>query len=505
LKEVPVRDHRRSLVLGLLCSVQFVLVLDVTIVAVALPSLRDGLGFSADGLQWVISAYVLAFAGFLLLGGRAADLWGRRRLFLAGLAAFAGASAWCGLAAASWQLVTARAVQGVGAAVVAPAALSLLTTTFAEGAERERALGVWTAAAAGGGATGFLLGGVLTQALGWRAVFLVNVPVGAAGLLLGRVLPAGREPAAPRRLDLPGAVTLTGGLVALVYALSRVERAGAGPRPAAVWLPLAAAAVLGGAFVARERRAANPLVPLGVLRVPALAGASLVAMLLTAVTTPAVLFCILYVQDLLGYPPTLVGLTVVPFSVAVVVGSLAGGRLADAGRLGSRRAMAAGLVGVALGAAALATMGTSRGFPLALVAGFVLSGAGLGVASVASTAAGTGAVPAAQQGLASGLLNTAAQVGNAVGLAALVTVASARTGALTPAGAAPPPAAVVEGYRWAILAGLAVTLAAAAALAAVPAAATARRGGRRPSRRRAPPPGPGRAGRAWPAPGRRGS
>jgi MFS family permease len=484
LKEVPVRDHRRRLVLGLLCSVQFVLVLDVTIVAVALPSLRDGLGFSAAGLQWVISAYVLAFAGLLLLGGRAADLWGRRRLFLAGLATFAGASGWCGLAGASWELVAARAVQGAGAAVVAPAALSLLTTTFAEGAARERALGVWTAAAAGGGATGFLLGGLLTQALGWRSVFLVNVPVGAAGLLLGRVLPAGREPDAPRRLDLPGAVTLTGGLVALVYALSRVERAG--PRPAAIWLPLAAAVLLGGAFVARERRAPSPLVPLGVLRLPALAGASLVAALLTAVTTPAVLFCILYVQDLLGYPPTVVGLTVVPFSVAVVAGSLAGGRLADAGRLGARRAMAAGLLGVALGSAALAGIGTSGGFPLPLVAGFVLSGGGLGVASVASTAAGTAAVPAAQQGLASGLLNTAAQVGTAVGLAALVTVASARTGALTPPGASPPPAAVVEGYRWAILAGLAVALAAAAALAARTALPWPRRSARAWRRRAAP-------------------
>jgi MFS family permease len=459
-----VRDRRRTLVLGLLCSVQFVLVLDVTIVAVALPSLRDGLGFSAEGLQWVVSAYVLAFAGFLLLGGRAADLWGRRRLFLAGLATFAGASGWCGLAGASWELVAARAVQGVGAAVVAPAALSLLTTTFAEGAARERALGVWTAAAAGGGATGFLLGGVLTQALGWRAVFLVNVPVGVAGLLLARVLPAGRRERAPRRLDLPGAVALGGGLGTLVYALSQVERA----RPAGTWLPLAVAVLLSGAFVARERRAARPLVPLGVLRLPGLAGASLVALLLTAVTTPGVLFSILYVQDLLGYPPTLVGLTVVPFSVAVVAGSLAGARLADAGRLGPRRAMAVGLLGVALGSAALATMGTSGGFPLPLVAGFVLSGGGLGVASVASTAAGTAAVPAAQQGLAAALLNTAAQVGTALGLAVLVTVASARAGALTPPAASPSPSAVVEGYRWAILAAAAVTLAAAGAVAAGP-------------------------------------
>jgi EmrB/QacA subfamily drug resistance transporter len=463
LKEVAVRDHRRRLVLGLLCSVQFVLVLDVTIVAVALPSIRDGLGFSAEGLQWVISAYVLAFAGLLLLGGRAADLWGRRRLFLAGLATFAAASAWCGLAGASWQLVAARAVQGAGAAVVAPAALSLLTTTFAEGAARERALGVWTAAAAGGGAAGFLLGGVLTQALGWRAVFLVNVPVGVLGLLLAPVLPAGRVRQPARRLDLAGAVTLTLGLSTLVYALSRIERAGL--RPAA-WLPLAAAALLGAAFVARERRTAHPLVPLGALRLPGLAVGSLVAVLLTAVTTPGVLFCVLYLQDVLGYPPTLVGLTVAPFSVAVVAGSLAGARLTDARRLGTRRAMAAGLLGVGLGAAALSTMGTSGGLPPLLVAGFVLAGLGLGIASVASTAAGTAAVPAAQQGLASGLLNTAAQVGTALGLAVLVTVASARAGALTPPGGSPTAAAVVDGYRLAILAGLAVTLAAATALAA---------------------------------------
>jgi EmrB/QacA subfamily drug resistance transporter len=458
------QGHRRRLVLGLLCTAQFVLVLDVTIVAVALPSLREGLGFSATGLQWVISAYVLAFAGFLLLGGRAADLWGRRRLFMAGLATFAGASAWCGLARASWELVAARAVQGAGAAVVAPAALSLLTTTFTEGAGRERALGVWTAAAAGGGATGFLLGGVVTQTLGWRAVFLVNVPVGLLGLLLSPVLLAEGPRSPAPRLDLPGAVTLAGAMSSLVYALSRVERVG--PGSPGTWLPLAAAALLGGLFVARERRTAHPLIPLEVLRVRGLAVASLVAMLLTAVTTPGALFSILYIQDLLGYPPTLAGVTIAPFSVAVVAGSLAGARLVAAGRLGAGRAMAAGLLVVGLGAAALSTMDASGGLPAPMVAGFVLSGLGLGVASVASTAMGMAAVPAQRQGLASGLLNTAAQVGTALGLAVLVTVASARTGALTPAGARPSAAAVVDGYRWAILAGLAVTVAAAGALAA---------------------------------------
>jgi MFS family permease len=458
------RRDRGWPVLALLCTAQFVLVLDVTIVAVAVPSLRESLGFSATGLQWVISAYVLAFAGFLLLGGRAADLWGRRRLFMIGLATFAGASAWCGLARASWELVAARAVQGAGAAVVTPAALSLLTTTFTEGAGRERALGVWTAAAAGGGATGFLAGGVLTQTLGWRAVFLVNVPVGVLGLLLSPVLLAeGRRPSAPP-LDLAGAVALTGAMSSLVYGLSQVEHAG--PGSAGTWLPMAAAVLLGGAFVARERRAAHPLIPLDALRHRGLAGASLVAALLTGVTTPSALFCVLYVQDVLGYPPTLAGVTAAPISVAVVAGSLAGSRQAGAGRLGADRTMAAGLLGVALGAAGLATMGASGGLPASMVAGLVLSGFGLGVASVASTAKGTAAVPAERQGLASGVLNTAAQVGTALGLAVLVTVASARTGALTPPGARPAAAAVVDGYRWAILAGLAVTVAAAVVLAA---------------------------------------
>jgi MFS family permease len=458
------RDHRRRLVLGLLCTAQFVLVLDVTIVAVALPSVRERLGFSPTGLQWVISAYVLAFAGFLLLGGRAADLWGRRRLFMVGLATFAGASAWCGLATASWELVAARAVQGAGAAVVTPAALSLLTTTFAEGAWRERALGVWTAAAAGGGATGFLLGGVVTQTLGWRAVFLVNVPVGAAGLLLSPVLlPEGRITSAPR-LDLPGAVTLTGAMSSLIYALSRVERGG--PGSAGTWLALAAAVLLGVAFVARERRAANPLIPPDALRHRGLGGASLVAMLLTGVTTPAALFSVLYLQDVLGYPPALAGATVAPISVAVVAGSLAGSRLIAAGRLGADRTMAAGLLGVALGAGGLATMATPGGLPPTMVAGFVLSGLGLGVASVASTAKGTAAVPPARQGLASGVLNTAAQVGTALGLAVLVTVASARTGTLTPPGAPPSAATVVDGYRWAILNGLLLAAVAAGVLAA---------------------------------------
>jgi EmrB/QacA subfamily drug resistance transporter len=474
---------RRRAALWLLCTAQFVLVLDVTIVAVALPSLRDSLGFSAHDLQWVVSAYVLAFAGCLLLAGRGADLWGRRRLFMAGLAIFAGASVWCGLARASWELVAARTVQGLGAALVAPAALSLLTTTFAEGLERDRALGVWTAAAAGGGATGFLLGGVLTQGLGWRAVFLVNLPVGVAGLLLARpLLPEGRATGGRRRLDLAGAVTVTGALVGLVFGLSRIEQAG--PGSGAAWLPLAAAALLGGAFVAVERRASDPLVPLPVLGNRRLTAAALVALLLTAVTTPNAFFVVLHLRDVHGYRPSLIGLTVAPVSLAVVAGSLVGGRLV--GRLGPRPTMAAGLGAIAAGSAALATLSPAASAPGYLVLGLVASGLGLGAAAVASTTQGAAAVAPDQQGLASGLLNSAAQLGSGLGLAVLVTVATSRAAALTPPGVAPTKAAVVDGYRWAILAGVAA--AAAGALVILGRAALA--GGRRP--------GQGRPGRTMP-------
>src|SRR5215213_7254358 len=281
--------------LALLCVAQFVVVLDVTIVAIALPAIGDDLGVSTAELQWVVSAYTLTFGGGLLLAGRAADLYGRRRAFRAGLLLFAAASLACALAPSAPVLVAARAVQGAGAALVAPAALALLVATEPAGAARTRALAVWTAAAAGGGASGWVLGGAISGGLGWEWVFAVNVPVGVAGAALaGRLLPESREPGAAR-LDVWGALTLTAGVGAVLLGLSRGEAEGL---TAVVTLgPLAAGLSLLALFAAIERRAHAPLVPPGALRAPGLAVGVGAALALTGATTPAMFLCVLHVQD----------------------------------------------------------------------------------------------------------------------------------------------------------------------------------------------------------------
>jgi EmrB/QacA subfamily drug resistance transporter len=435
--------RRRWPVLGLLCVAQFMVVLDATIVAIALPEIQAELGFSRAGLQWVVSAYTLAFGGFLLLAGRAADLWGRRRLFMVGLAVFSGASLACGLAVSPLSLVAGRIAQGLGAAVVAPSALSSLTTAFPEGEGRGRALGVWTAAAAGGGATGWLLGGLLTGGLGWEWVFFINVPVGILGLALAPVvISESRDDTAPRRLDVAGAVSVTAGLTLLVYGITRVQEAGL-TTPVTL-VSLGSSVVLLGGFVAVERWVRHPLVPLGVFRSRVLLGANLVALALTAATTPPMLLCTLYVQQVLGYPPAEAGLVFPPFNLAVIGGSLLGPRLVV--RWGPRATMVCGLLAIAAGAVCF--LGISRhggGYLMYLIPGFVLMGSGLGCASVASTTSGTSAAGGELQGLASGLLNSAAQIGTVLGLAILIPLSAARSEAL--AGTVPAGAALVEGFR----------------------------------------------------------
>ena len=426
---------------------QFVVVLDATIVAVALPEIQRDLGFSQAGLQWVISAYTLVFGGFLLLAGRAADLWGRRRMFMVGLVVFTGASLACGLAASPTALVLGRIAQGLGAAIVAPSALSSLTTLFPEGDGRGRALGVWTAAAAGGGATGWLLGGLLAGSVGWEWVFFINLPVGLAGAALAPVLVSeSRDQSAPPRLDVAGAVSVTAGLTLLVYGITRVEEAGlASP---VTLSSLASSVVLLALFVVVEGRVRYPLVPLGVFRSRALLRANLVALVLTAATTPPMLLCTLYVQQVLGFPPAQAGLVFPPFNLAVIGGSLLGPRLVA--RLGPRTTMVCGLIAIAAGSATL--LGVSPhggGYLLYLIPAFVLMGTGLGCASVASTASGTAAADGGLQGLASGLLNSAAQIGTVLGLAILVPLSAARTQSL--AETIPPDAALVEGFRLAFL------------------------------------------------------
>jgi EmrB/QacA subfamily drug resistance transporter len=440
------RVGRKDAALALLCVAQFVDVLDVNAVIVALHSIGEDLRFSQAGLQWVVSAYVLFFAGFLLLSGRVADLWGRRRVFVAGLALFAVASLCCGLSVSPEMLVVSRALQGLGAAITAPAALSMITTIFAEGPERDRAVAVWTAVAAGGGAAGLLLGGLITDFLGWEWIFFLNVPLGAAGIALSYVLlPESRDSSTSPRLDLLGAVTATAGLVLLVLGLTRIEEAGIGSPPTLATLGFAAAFF--GAFVFVERRVAHPLVPLGLFRLRELVGAALVAFALTAATAPVSVLVTLYLQNTLGYSASFAGLTGLPFSLCVIAGSVLGGRIA--GRMGGRATMSLGLAVVA--ASALVTAGITAESGVGYVlAGAALSGLGLGCASVASTARGTSAVEEGKRGLASGFMNTSAQVGTAMGLATLLTLAAARTAALS-GGMEPGAEALVAGYRFALL------------------------------------------------------
>ena len=426
---------------------QFVMVLDATIVAVALPDIQRDLGFSQAGLQWVISAYTLVFGGFLLLAGRAADLWGRRKMFMVGLVVFTGASLVCGLAGSPSALLLGRIAQGLGAAIVAPSALSSLTTLFPEGDGRGRALGVWTAAAAGGGATGWLLGGLLAGSLGWEWVFFVNLPVGLVGVVLAPVLVSeSRDQSAPPRLDVAGALSVTAGLTLLVYGITRVEEAGlASP---VTLSSLASSVVLLALFVVVEGRVRHPLVPLGVFRSRGLLGANLVALVLTAATTPPMLLCTLYVQQVLGFPPAQAGLVFPPFNLAVIGGSLLGPRLVV--RLGPRTTMVCGLIAIAAGSATL--LGVSPhdgGYLFYLIPAFVLMGTGLGYASVASTTVGTAAADGGLQGLASGLLNSAAQIGTVLGLAILVPLSAARTQTLS--ATIPADAALVGGFKLAFL------------------------------------------------------
>src|SRR5215218_1839188 len=410
-------DRPSAGVVALLCTAQFVVVLDVTIVAVALPAIRSGLGFAIADLQWVLTAYTLVFAGFLVLAGRLADLHGGRRVFMGGLALFSVASLACGLSGSPAALVVARAVQGLGAAAVAPAALATITATVPDGPARRRALGWWTAAAAGGGAAGWVLGGVLTEQLGWPWVFLVNVPVGAAAIALApAIVPETRADGASRGLDARGAVAVTAALALLVLGLTRAETDGLGS-------PLVLGGVAGGlallaVFARIEARAPDPLLPGALLRAD-----GLVAATLTATTTGALLLCLLDLQGPQGRSPLETGALFAPVNLAVIAGSLTGGRVTEA--IGARGAMAVGLGGIGAGIVWLAVVLAGDAPVLAVLPAFAAMGAGLGVASVASTAAGTAAAGRAREGVASGLLNTAAQVGTALGVAAVLSLAAA--------------------------------------------------------------------------------
>jgi MFS family permease len=409
---------------AVICVAQFVVVLDATIVTTALPAAGEDLGFTHAGLAWVITAYTLVCGACLVPGGRVADLLGPRRAFGTGLVVFAVASAACAVAWSPAMLVGARAVQGLGAGLLSPAALALLAALTEPGPERRRAVGWWTAAAAGGGASGWVLGGLLTDFLGWPAVFWVNVPIGAVVLAaLPRLLPSGTRRRGVRP-DLPGALATAVALGLLVYGLSSAGEHG--PAMVTSWLPLLLAGCVTAGLVRHLRRSPDPLLPPWLLRSRAVAGACVTALVLTASTTPAMYLSTVYVQRVLELPPARAALLFPAFNVAVIAGSLAGPGLLR--RLGARHVALTGFGAIAAGTVLLAAL-PAAGRPMGqLLAAFAVMGAGLGAASVASTHVGTEAPEPAHQGVASGVLNAAAQVGTALGLAVIAPVAGYRTG-----------------------------------------------------------------------------
>ena len=454
---------RRWWALALLAMAEFVVVLDASIVNIALPSIGRGLHISLANLSWVVNAYVLTFGGFLLLGGRIADLLGRRLIFTVGLGVFSVASLLGGLAQSELWLITARAIQGLGAALLAPAALSLVTAIFREGAERNRALSVWGAVAGSGAAAGVLLGGVLTSALGWRSVLFVNVPIGIGAILLTPWLIAeSRGDLARRSFDLPGAATVTAGLSALVYALVRATAVGWGSVQTIGVLALAAALLV--SFVLVERHSDAPLVPFAFFRNLDASAANATMFATGAAIIGLFYFLSLYLQKVLGYSAIRAGISQLPLAVGII---LAAGIAAPlVARLGVRRVLIAGLALFAGGLVWFAQLPVHGGYLADLLAPSLLIAVGLGFAFVPITILAETGVTDREYGLASGLLNTSQQIGGALGLAVLATIATTRTDHLA-AGGHPIDQALTLGFRTAFLAAAGFVLLAIIAAASI--------------------------------------
>jgi EmrB/QacA subfamily drug resistance transporter len=416
-------SNRRWFALGLIVVAQFMVVLDIAIVNVALPSIKADLHFSQEGLQWVISAYAILFGGFLLLGGRLADVFGRRRLFVLGLVVFSATSLLCGLSWSEGSLIAFRAAQGLGGALLAPAALSILSTTFAEGRERNIALGIWGAAAGSGGAAGVLLGGILTSYLSWPWIFFINVPVGAAVLALAPwILDESRSALRHRHFDVAGAASVTSGLMLLVYALTRGTRDGWASAPTLTLLATSAALLV--AFVQIELRSAAPLLPLRIFRLRTVAAANTASLSISAVAFSQFFLLTLYMQQVLKYSAVQTGVAFAATTLTVVVFANVAQTLVT--RLGVRTVLTAGLL-IAASAQLMLTQLPQHGhFFWNMFPAFVLSGVGLALSFVSMTIAGLTGVQAGDAGVASGLINASRQIGGAVGLAAVSTVVAGR-------------------------------------------------------------------------------
>jgi EmrB/QacA subfamily drug resistance transporter len=418
-------DPRRWLALALLCSAYFMVILDVSIVNVALPSIQEDLHFKPDDLQWVLSAYALTFGGFLLLGGRVADVLGRRVVFMGGVALFTLASLACGLSGSEGMLIGARAVQGLGAAILSPAALSIITTTFDEGSERNKALGIWGAMGGSGAAVGVLLGGILTKALGWEWIFFVNVPIGAFVLATTRsIVKESRAGAATRHFDALGAVLVTSSLSLLVFALTQANRVGWGS--AQTIGILIASAVLLAAFLAVELRSKAPLVPLGIFtRLRTLTGANVVSFLVGGLTFAMFFMLSLYMQQVLGLSALQTGAGYLAVALTAIMA--AGVAQALVTKAGVKPVLITGVTLMGLGNLWFTQVSADGSYWVDLLPGFLAIGVGLGFSFVPMSIAALAGVVPQEAGLASGLFNTSQQIGGALGVALFSTVATNRT------------------------------------------------------------------------------
>ena len=451
---------RPRLILLLACLGNFMVVLDVAVVNVALPAIQADLGFSQVGLQWIVNAYTLTYAGFLLLGGRTADLFGRRRMFLLALGLFTVASLVCGLAPTAATLIAARAVQGLGAAILAPVTLTIVTITFTQPRERAYALGWWGASLASGGAAGVLIGGILTDLLSWRWIFLINLPVGILGILAARaLLTESRAESRSRSLDVPGALTITLGLTSLVYGVVNSEVHGwTSPW---TWVPLAAAGVLVASFAYVELRVARaPIAPLRIFRSRALTAANVAMFCVGGSMFAMWYFVSLYLQVVLGQSPLIAGLCFIPAALAIIVASQVAGRLVA--RVGPRPLLVTAGVMISAALFWMSRMSADGSYLTDILGPILLVSLGLGLSFPPGTWAATAGVAPTEAGLASGLINSNRQIGGAVGLAVLATIAATHTSTLSASEG--PQAALAGGY------GLALVVAGVVALGVVAAA-----------------------------------
>jgi EmrB/QacA subfamily drug resistance transporter len=453
------------LVLVLVCMAQFMVILDATIVNVALPSIQTDLEMSDADLQWIVNAYTLVFGGFLLLGGRAGDLVGRKKIFLAGVVVFSVASLLNGLAPSSEFLIVARGLQGLGGALIAPAALSIITTTFAEGADRTKAMSVWAAIAVGGAAVGLLLGGILVDAFSWPWIFFVNVPVGIAVFVAAfRYVPESKDERSHKAFDIPGAVTVTAGLLFLVYAIVKTEEKGWGSLHTLIVGGIALALL--AAFLVIERRSVEPLVRLSIFRVATVRAANVAMFFVASGLFAMFYFTTLYLQRVLGYSPLEAGLAFLPFTAGIIVG--AGLSQALVSRVGARELPLIGMTMAIAGMLMFLRLELGGDYVTDVLPGFVLASIGMGLTFVPITLIATSGIPPADAGLASGLFNTSQQIGGSLGLAILSTLAvSARDDTLAQIPVEPTPdqtaQALLDGFHVAYI-GSAVLIGVAAVL-----------------------------------------